>query len=139
MSILTFLKTCVFTIVCLNFPIAVMANNDLQKLMDKANFDRGRQLFQQCSNCHSIIKNGANRLGPTLWQIVNAPIGAHPSYRYSEAMKKANLAGRLWTEQDLFEFIKSPRKFMPGTRMAYRGMSSDQDIANLIFYLKSLN
>ena len=35
------------------------------------------------------------------------------------------------------EWLKSPRKYAPGTKMSFAGLSSPEDRANLIVYLNS--
>ena len=48
-------------------------------------------------------------------------------------MKKS---GIVWSEKHLFMFLKAPAKYVPGLRMAFAGLDSEVDRANLIAYLK---
>ena len=43
-----------------------------------------------------------------------------------------------WNNKNLYEFLKSPKKWAPGTKMSFIGLKSPQDRANLIIYLQSL-
>ena len=44
----------------------------------------------------------------------------------------------IWDYQHLYEYLKSPQTYAPGTKMTYQGMSSAQDRINLIAYLHTL-
>ena len=48
-------------------------------------------------------------------------------------------AGGDWTFDDLNGFLHKPKKWLPGTIMAYAGTKKDTDRANLIMYLRSLS
>ena len=48
-------------------------------------------------------------------------------------MKKSGIT---WTDKHLFMFLKAPAKYVPGLRMAFAGLESETDRANLIAYLK---
>jgi cytochrome c len=41
-----------------------------------------------------------------------------------------------WSEKHLFVFLKNPSKYVIGTRMAFAGLDSEKDRADLIAYLK---
>ena len=65
--------------------------------------------------------------------VVGRPAGTFPGYRYSTAMRKSGLT---WDEDTLSKYLRGPEKILPGTKMVFPGIASDQDIANLIAYLK---
>lgn len=111
---------------------------ELDALFAKADVARGRLLFQQCALCHGATKNSANRLGPSLWQVVDRPIASLNNFKYSDIMLKLGREGKKWDEDTLFAFLKSPRQYAPGTFMAFFGIAWPQDRANLIAYLRSL-
>lgn len=77
-------------------------------------------------------------MGPHLMGIVGREIGSVQDFRsYSQAMKSVGQEGRVWTEELLGEFLYSPRRTIPGNSMRFLGLWSDEDIRNLIAYLKS--
>jgi cytochrome c len=41
-------------------------------------------------------------------------------------------AGYTWNEKHLFVFIKNPSKYVTGTRMAFAGLESEKERADLI-------
>lgn len=111
---------------------------ELDALFANADLERGRLLFQQCALCHSSTKVSVNRLGPSLWGVVDRPIANLDNFNYSDIMIKFGKEGRKWDKETLFEFLKAPRQYAPGTFMAFFGMSWPQDRVNLISYLRTL-
>jgi cytochrome c len=99
------------------------------------NAQSGQQVFQRCAICHSHERGEGNRLGPNLFGIVGRKAGSVASFSYSPAMKNA---GFVWTDQKLNAYLKSPPAVVPGNRMAFAGISSESDRANLVAYLDTL-
>jgi cytochrome c len=64
---------------------------------------------------------------------VGRPAGTYPGFRYSSAMRKSGLT---WDAATLTEYLRTPDKVVPGTKMAFAGLASDEDLANVIAYLK---
>lgn len=96
----------------------------------------GERVFSRCSNCHSIDAP-RTRMGPHLMGVVGRPMAGVADYgNYSQALRDAGAAGRVWTEAELQSFISSPKKTIPGTSMRFFGLWSETDIADLIAYLK---
>lgn len=98
----------------------------------------GRTLFEKCLACHAVGPGAANKNGPVLNGIVGRTMGSADGFAYSEAFKAANAAGRQWTESDLDAYLAAPLQFMPKNKMAFAGVKSETDRADLIAYLKTL-
>jgi len=94
----------------------------------------GAIVFKKCSACHNVDPSGRNGLGPNLRGVVGRASGKAPGFNYSPAMTAAKL---VWTEKNLSRFLASPRQTVPGTRMTFLGLSSPQDQANVIAFLKA--
>lgn len=92
------------------------------------NVQRGQKLFAQCIACHS----GRGTLGPSLAGVVGRKAGSRADFAYSPAMQRA---GFIWTEPKLQAFLRNPRAVVPGNRMAYGGLPTDQDARDLTAYL----
>lgn len=108
----------------------------LGELLAKASVDAGKEVEKKCAACHSIDKGGPNKVGPNLWGIVNNKKGHMDNFAYSDAIK--NFAGsKQWGYEELAKFLHGPKKYMPGTKMAFAGLSKEEDIANLIAFLRS--
>ena len=94
----------------------------------------GEKLFKQCQACHKV-EAGANGTGPYLLGVVGRDVGTAQGYSYS-----GNLVAvaDVWSPENLNGFLENPKKYAPGTKMAYRGMLKVEDRANLIAWLESL-
>jgi len=87
-----------------------------------------------CRTCHSL-KEGDNRLGPNLHNIIGRKSGSVPDYGYSSAMKDADLT---WDKATLDRFIANPDQVVPGNRMKpYGGLTSAEERAAIIAYLEA--
>lgn len=95
----------------------------------------GEAVFRRCASCHSI-EPGENRVGPSLHGVVEREIGSVSGFRYSDANQA--FEGD-WTEDILNTYLENPRSFMPGTSMAFAGIPNEQDRADLIAYLATLD
>lgn len=101
---------------------------------DKAAGD-GELLYNNaCRTCHTT-REGDDRLGPNLANVVGRKAGSLPDYAYSESMKKAELT---WDEATLDKFIENPDAVVPGNNMKpYSGMTSAEDRKTIVAFLKS--
>ena len=100
-----------------------------------ANVEKGQGGTKACQACHSFEKGGPNNVGPDLWEIVERPKASHGGFEYSAGLKEK---GGAWTYEDLDHFLASPKGFIKGTKMAFAGISSPQERANVIAYLRTL-
>lgn len=100
--------------------------------------EAGRSVFNRCMACHDG-KREVNKVGPHLLGIVGRKAGSLESFasKYSEAMVAAGAGGLVWDEANLAAYIKAPKEFIPGNRMAFAGIKDDEDLANLIAWLKA--
>src|SRR6476659_6879725 len=95
----------------------------------------GQLVFNNaCRTCHTI-KEGDNRLGPSLYKVVGRKAGSLQNYGYSSAMKGADFD---WDEAKLDAFIANPEQIVPGNNMKpFSGLASADDRANVIAFLVS--
>jgi cytochrome c len=100
-----------------------------------ADAKHGVTVFQRCAICHSNAKGAGARIGPNLFGVVGRKAGTMPDFPYSAAMKKA---GFVWTPEKLQAYIQHPQQVVPGNRMAFAGVSSKADDADLVAYLGTL-
>lgn len=91
----------------------------------------GEKVFIKCKACHDATA-GTNKVGPTLKGLVGRPAGTVADYKYSDANKNSGLT---WDEATLSEYLKDPKKKIPGTKMAFAGIKDQTEIDNLIAYL----
>jgi cytochrome c len=93
----------------------------------------GEKVFLKCKVCHQIGDGAKNAVGPVLNGVVGRKAGTYPDYSYSDANKNSGLT---WDEATLKEYLKNPRAKVPGTKMIFPGLTKDDDIDNVIAYLK---
>ena len=106
---------------------------DFAMVIPMANAMHGEMIAQQCMACHDFTKGGPNKIGPNLYGVIGRPRATHPGFDYSAAMKAK---GGNWTYADLFEFIKQPQVFIPGTKMTFGGLPKPQDRLDVIAWLR---
>lgn len=94
---------------------------------------KGEQVFKKCAACHNADNGGANALGPNLWGVIGEEIGkgAH-GFAFSDAL--AGKGGN-WDWDKLNEWLTSPKKYAPGTKMTFAGLSKPEDRADVIAFL----
>jgi cytochrome c len=109
---------------------------DIKSLMASASVEEGEKSFSKCSSCHTVSKGGPNRVGPNLWNIVGAKKAHLSDYNYSKAL--SSMEGE-WTYENLAHFLHKPAKYVKGTKMSFAGIKKQEEISNIIAYLRSLS
>jgi cytochrome c2 len=116
--------------------IAVIAALALPAAARAQDVAAGRQVFKKCAACH-VATEAKNRVGPHLSGIVGRKAGSVEGFKYSEAMAAKGTEGLVWDEASLAAYMRDPKGFVPGNRMVFAGLKKDEDIVNLIAYLKA--
>ncbi len=93
---------------------------------------KGKKVFNKCETCHSFDP-GKKKIGPHLKGIVGRKAGSVEGYKYSKAMKAADI---VWDEANLDEFLKKPKAFLKGTKMTFAGLKKESQRQDVIAYLK---
>ena len=112
---------------------AAEALPDFAAAIPKADVMAGAMIAERCGACHDWTKGGPNKIGPNLYGVVGRPRASHPGFEYSAAMKAK---GGTWTYEDLFNFLRQPAVFVPGTKMSFAGLPRPQDRLNVIAFLR---
>ena len=116
--------------------LAIAATAALATPVQAADAAAGEAAFRRlCAACHIVTAEGRRGVGPSLFGIVGRKSGTVDGFRYSAANQNANV---VWTPEVLERYLANPREFMPGTTMAFAGIRSDADRANVIAYLQTL-
>ena len=91
-----------------------------------------KKVFKKCVACHSL-QEGKNKIGPSLYNLLDRKAGLVEGYKYSKAMKNSSV---VWDEESLDKFLTKPRKFIPKTKMSFRGIKNKSLRDDLISFLK---
>lgn len=96
----------------------------------------GQRVYNQCRACHTIEQGGRNAVGPNLHGVVGRKAGAVEGFRYSASMKEKAEGGLTWTEENLRAYLANPKSVVPAGSMSYPGLKNEQQMNDLIAYLK---
>ena len=110
--------------------VAVLSATSLAQAQDAA---AGEKVFAQCRACHQIGPTAKNAVGPAQNGLIGRVAGTYPGYAYSPAMKGSGLT---WDEATFRDYIHDPKAKVPGTKMAFLGIKNEQQITDLIAFLK---
>ncbi|KAF5385568.1 hypothetical protein D9757_006798 [Collybiopsis confluens] len=96
--------------------------------------EKGASLFKtRCAQCHTVGKGEPNKVGPNLHGLFGRKTGSVDGYSYTAANVNK---GVTWDENTLFEYLENPKKYIPGTKMAFAGLKKEKDRNDLITWLK---
>lgn len=93
----------------------------------------GQKIFAKCRVCHTLAAGAPSTVGPNLHGLYGRKAGSLAGFGYSKAMKAA---GIVWDDDTLAQYLRDPKAFIPGNRMAFPGIKNGEEIANLLAYLK---
>ena len=114
------------------------ASPSFSDLVAKADVGAGQADTQKyCGACHSLAKGGVNMVGPNLYGVVGQKIASGHTYSFSGALKAKS--GQTWSYDNLDVWLRNPREFASGTKMAFAGIASTKQRAAVVAYLRTLS
>ncbi len=91
----------------------------------------GQAVFTaKCATCHAL---DAHQVGPRLGGLLGRPAGKAKGFAFTDAMASA---GFRWDVERLSAFLGDPQAYVPGTSMAFRGVSAPQEREALVCFFK---
>jgi len=116
-----------------------LKNNDIARNLSEITFHsadpqelNGRTIYEQsCASCHSLDEDSYDLGGPGLGNLADRQVGTLEGFRFSSVMESSE---KLWNEDLLFRFLKSPDIVFPGTNMIHIPLS-DEEVEKLTDYL----
>ncbi len=93
---------------------------------------KGKKVFNRCKACHTLEKGKKSSLGPNLNGLFGRVSGTLEGFKYSSALKKAEIT---WDEEKLDTWLTNPKKMVKGSKMNFK-VKKESKRADLIAYLK---
>jgi cytochrome c len=111
-------------------------------VLPAADVAAGQTVSGKCTSCHTF--DPAQPMGasaPNLNGILGRKPATSPGFgdKYSQAMKDFGAKTPVWDYEHLYEYLKNPQAYVPGTKMTFIGVKPPQDRVNLIAYLHTLS
>ena len=105
---------------------------EISSFLSLGDVAHGAKVYKKCAACHSANKDGKNKIGPKLYNVVGRATGAIPSYKYSKALTSYN---KTWAFEELNSFLLKPAAWIKGNKMGFAGLKNDKDRASVILHL----
>jgi cytochrome c2 len=108
-------------------------------LLKNADLQNGKKQWEaKCGHCHAFEYDN-KLIGPSLWNVVGREIGSLSSYKYSDALSRAE---GVWDYENLNALVLDGWNFWPGIKMGgvHHGKISITSIktrADIIAYLRT--
>lgn len=103
-------------------------------LLASASSENGEKIFKKCGACHTYTKEGVNKVGPNLWDLINRTKANVKGFAYSKEL--AEFGGQ-WGYEELNKFFYKPKEYINGTKMNFSGIKKVDDRADLILFLRN--
>ncbi len=117
-------------------PDVVEGPVDFGALLAVADISAGEKVARKCVSCHTFDQGGNTMTGPNLYDIFGRVAGGVEGFSYSNAMVEY---GKEWGFQNMYEYLESPRNYVPGTAMSFAGLRKQSDRINIVAYMRSLS
>ena len=109
-------------------------SENIMTLFASTSADEGAKVFKKCAACHSITKEGSNKIGPALWGVLGKQTGSVSDYKYSKGMAAY---GKPWSFEEMNGFLTKPKDWIKGTKMSFAGIKNIKERAAVILYMNN--
>lgn len=105
---------------------------------------KGEKLFKRCASCHMVGPDAKAKVGPPLTGLIGRQMASVEGYKYGKSLAKLGENGEKWTEEEVFEYLKNPKKYLRAklddkkakSKMAFKLKKKGQR-NDIIAYLKT--
>jgi len=106
----------------------------------------GKKVFNKCKTCHTVTRDGKNKVGPNLWSVIGRKCGSVPKARHSKGYKTAcSSKDFIWSEEGLRTYLKNPSAYLSEltgkkvrSSMNLR-LKKEKQVDDVIAYLRSFS
>lgn len=116
--------------------VAAIAVTSSSAIAMEGDAEAGAKVFKKCTVCH-VVEEAKNKVGPNLVGIVDRKVASVEGFKYSTAMIEFGAGDKVWDEAVLGEYLANPKGVIKGTKMAFAGLKKEDEIADVIAYLKT--
>nr|WP_242509487.1 cytochrome c family protein [Rhodovulum imhoffii] len=95
----------------------------------------GERIFRKCQACHMVGADAVHKTGPVLNGVVGRPVAVVQDFGYSDTLRALGAEGKVWTPEELMEFLAKPKDYAKGTKMTFAGLRKEEERAHVIAYL----
>ena len=114
--------------------------------LDDGDAANGEKIFKKCISCHMVGPEAANKVGPVLNDLIGRTAGTFEGYKYGKSIVAAGEAGLVWTDDEIFEYLANPKKYLRAkledkkakSKMSFR-LKKEGDRKDVIAYLKTFS
>lgn len=99
--------------------------------------EKGEKVFKKCKACHAVGEGAKNKVGPMLNGTMDAPAGQNPDFKYSDNLKELAESGLTWDDETMTAYLTKPKDVVPKGKMSFAGLKKEDDIVNVIAYLRT--
>lgn len=107
---------------------------------------KGEAVFKKCASCHMVGEGATNKVGPILTNVVGSSIASVEGYKYGKSIQALGETGATWTEEEIFDYLKDPKKYLRAklddkkakSKMSFK-LKKEDDRKDVIAYLATLS
>lgn len=114
--------------------------------MEAGDVAKGEKVFKKCASCHMVGPEAKNKVGPVLNDVFGRKAGTYEDYKYGKSLVAAGEAGLVWNDEEMFEYLADPRKYLRAkledkkakSKMAFK-LKKEDERADVIAYIKTFS
>lgn len=118
-------------------PMLIMLASIATASAQSPSTENGAVVFKKCRACHLVGDAAKHAVGPHLNNVVGRNAGSIDGYIFSDNLRELGQGGFTWSEEQLNRYLENPKSIVPRGKMAFPGIPSLEDRADVIAYLKN--